>query len=230
MSEHPIQRVQNPDSAIHDDGARLDSSAFHKNHDVITETLGALLGDDCAGALQVLEIGSGSGQHICHFAATFPAITWWPSDPNEACCKSIAAWRAQSGSANLMEPVPIDAASDNWFVQGGVATDGRFCAVIAINVIHISPWSVTQGLMRGSADCLKPDGMLILYGPFKENGIHNAASNAAFDQSLKTRNEQWGVRDLGDLDTLARQHNLKRTHQIAMPANNQIIAFTRLRE
>lgn len=204
---------------------RLDAAAFHRNH----QPIWAVLKDFLAGQSgDVLEAGSGTGQHVVHFAGESPGIIWWPSDFNAQHLKSIAAWRAQAGLPNIEPPRRIDLSDPAWWRQlqadGGPA-DLR--AVFCANVIHIAPWAVAEGLFAGSGQALRPDGLLILYGPFKRDGKHTAVSNAVFDTSLREGNPDWGVRDIADLDALAARHGLALRETVEMPANNMILVFAR---
>jgi cyclopropane fatty-acyl-phospholipid synthase-like methyltransferase len=168
----------------------------------------------------VLEIASGTGEHAVHFASALPHLTWQPTDYDEQALKSIAARRAASGLTNLLAPLALDASAPEWPVK-------QADAIAAINMIHISPWRATQGLMAGAGQVLSLDGVLYLYGAYKENGGHTAPSNAAFDQDLRRRNPEWGVRDLEEVTKLAEDHGLKLAERIAMPANNLSIVFRR---
>ncbi len=166
----------------------------------------------------VLEIASGSGEHAVHFAAGLPYLTWQPADVDPDALRSIAAYRAAARLPNLLPPLALDAAAPDWPVT-------RADAVVSINMIHIAPWSAAQGLMAGAERILAAGDVLYLYGPFKEDGQHTAPSNTAFDLSLRERNPQWGVRDVGDVCELAQQHGLALVERVAMPANNLSLVF-----
>ena len=153
-----------------------------------------------------------------HFAAALPHLIWQPTDCDEQALKSIAAHRAASGLPNLLAPLVLDAAAPEWPVE-------RADAIVAINMVHISPWRATQGLMAGAGRVLPPGGVLYLYGAYKENGAHTAPSNEAFDQDLRRRNPEWGVRDLEEVADLAREHGLDLVERIPMPANNLSLVF-----
>jgi hypothetical protein len=157
-----------------------------------------------------------------------PEIIWWPSDLNEQHLKSIAAWRAHAGLTNIRSPLRIDLTDPSWCQE---MHDGRgpakLLAVFCANVIHIAPWRVAEGLFAGAGRYLRSDGRLYLYGPFKRGGQHTAASNAAFDQSLRDGNPEWGVRDIEALEELAGDAGLKRIEIVQMPANNLMLAFAR---
>lgn len=168
----------------------------------------------------VLEIASGSGQHAAFFAPHFPRLAWQPSDADGTARRSIAAWVEAAGCTNLHPPVELDAACPAWPVA-------RADAIVCINMIHISPWLATLGLLRGAARVLPPDGVLYLYGPYKRDGRHTAPSNTAFDADLNARNPDWGVRDVGDVATAASAEGFGAPVIIPMPANNLSVIFRR---
>ncbi len=202
---------------------RLDAPAFHRNHRPIGEVLRRHL-RDTAGHL--IEIGSGTGQHAAALAPLFPALTWWPTDVVPEHLESIEAWRRTSGADALMPPVMLDAASADW----GLGQPGRppceaLVAMLAFNVIHIAPWAVAQGLLAGAGRWLQPGGRLFLYGPFARDGVHTAPSNAAFDASLRSQNPDWGVRDLADVEAVAKVAGLRLKAVEPMPANNLTVVF-----
>ncbi|MBN8989995.1 MAG: DUF938 domain-containing protein [Rhizobiales bacterium] len=204
---------------------RLDAAAFHRNHApiwaVLQEFLAGKSGD-------VLEAGSGTGQHVVHFARHAPDITWWPSDFNDAHLKSIAAWRAHAGLSNIRPEMRIDLSDPAWSprMQDG-SEPSQLLAVFCANVIHIAPWRVAEGLFAGAARYLRSDGRLFLYGPFKRDGKHTALSNAIFDTSLRDRDAGWGVRDINDVSALAESVGLSLVDTVQMPANNLILVFAR---
>ena len=169
----------------------------------------------------VLEVAAGAGEHAVHFASAFAALQWRPTDADPEALASIAAWRRQVGLDNLLAPLRLDAGQpDTWPVE-------RADAIVAINMIHISPWSATAGLMAGAARALPPGGGLFLYGPFIESGVPTAPSNVEFDQSLRRRNPEWGIRRLDDLVASGARHGLSLSERIAMPANNLVLVFRR---
>lgn len=204
---------------------RLDSSAFHRNHRPIWAVLEKYLGGRTG---DVLEAGSGTGQHVAYFAGQSPDITWWPSDVSDAHLKSIAAWRAAAGLPNIRSPQRIDLADPAWSLA---PMDGRvperLLALVCANVIHIAPWRVAEGLVSGAARHLRENGRLFLYGPFKRDGRHTAVSNAVFDTSLRAQDPEWGVRDVGDVAQLAGREGLRLAETFEMPANNLTLMFVR---
>jgi SAM-dependent methyltransferase len=205
------------------DDARLNAPAYHRNREailgVLAPYLGAMTGD-------VLEAGSGTGQHILDFARAAPHLTWWPSEYSEAHLCSIAAYAAKAGLPNLRSPRRIDLSDPDWqWGDSACAEPNALAAIFCANVIHISPWAVAEGLFAGAARHLKPGGYLVLYGPFKRDGAHTAPSNEAFDTSLRAQNPAWGVRDMGDVEALAARNGLALRDAVPMPANNFTLVF-----
>jgi SAM-dependent methyltransferase len=204
---------------------RLDAPAFHRNHQAIRAVLHRYLAGKSG---DVVEAGSGTGQHVVDFAGHMPDIMWWPSDLNEAHLKSIEAWRAHAGLSNIRPPLRIDLTDPAWCPQMHDGSGpGPLLAVFCANVIHIAPWRVAEGLFAGAARYLRPDGRLFLYGPFKRDGKHTALSNAVFDTSLRDRDAEWGVRDIADLEKLAAGVGLGFVEIAEMPANNMVLVFER---
>jgi SAM-dependent methyltransferase len=166
----------------------------------------------------VLEIASGSGEHAAYFAPRLAGLTWQPSAPNSESRASIRSWAEEIQGDNLLTPVDLDVLVKPWPVL-------QADAMVCINMIHISPWAVTQSLMAGAARTLRMGGILYLYGPYKIEGEHTSLSNQAFHESLKNRDAQWGIRDLADVINEAETHGLMHTQSVQMPANNQSIIF-----
>lgn len=166
----------------------------------------------------VLEVASGTGEHALHFARAFPNLLWQPSDPDPAAVRSIEAWRTQAGLFNLLPAVALDARARDWPVE---AADAMLC----INMVHISSWTATLGLMRGAGRLLAPRAPLYLYGAYRQAGVETAPSNAAFDESLKARDPEWGLRDLEAVVAEARVHGFALETVIPMPANNLSVVF-----
>ncbi len=204
---------------------RLDAPAFHRNHQAIWAVLRRFLAGKSG---EVVEAGSGTGQHAVEFARDVPEIIWWPSDLNEQHLKSIEAWRVHAALPNIRPPLRIDLSDPLWCAQMEDGSGpGELLAVFCANVIHIAPWRVAEGLFAGAGRYLRADGRLFLYGPFKRGGEHTASSNAAFDKSLREKNPEWGVRDIEDLKKQAGSVGLVLTESVEMPANNFILVFER---
>jgi len=170
----------------------------------------------------VLEIASGTGQHVAYFAAALPALRWQPSESDDELLASIAAWAHAERTTNVAAPIKLDVTAHPWPVP---VVDAMFNA----NMIHIAPWTACLGLMRGAGAHLAEGGTLAVYGPFKIGGVHTAPSNAEFDVDLRRRDPAWGVRDLDDVIEAARAQGLAFEERVAMPANNQTLIFRRVR-
>lgn len=166
----------------------------------------------------VLEIASGTGQHAEHFARHLPRVQWQPTDTDADALASIAAWRREAALPNLRPPLELDVTRQPWPVE---VADAIFCA----NMLHIAPWRACEGLLEGAGRVLPPGGRLVLYGPFRIGGRHTAESNAAFDETLRARNPEWGVRDLDAVATLAAAQGLAHVEAVPMPANNFTMIF-----
>lgn len=194
----------------------LTAPAVARNRDAILAVLREILPDSGT----VLEIASGSGEHAVHVAAALPGLDWLPSDPEPAARRSIAAHALRAGLANIRPPLALDAAAAAWPVA-------RVDGIVCINMIHIAPWAVTEGLMAGAGRVLSAGGVLFLYGPFREADRPFAESNAAFDASLRARDPAWGVRDLDAVAAEAARHGLGLIRRVTMPANNLSLIFRR---
>jgi SAM-dependent methyltransferase len=166
----------------------------------------------------VVEIASGSGEHAAFFAKALPGISWQATDIDANALASIAAHREAAGVANLLPPLRLDATAEEWPIA-------HADAVVCNNMIHISPWAVTEGLMHGAGRILRSGGILYLYGPYKIDGRHTAPSNENFDASLRARNVEWGIRDLGDVTAVAARHGFALAETVPMPANNFSVVF-----
>jgi SAM-dependent methyltransferase len=211
----PLFSSSSPDGQLH-------APTFERNGAPILEALRNLLPSTPAGA--VIEIGCGSGQHGVALATAFQDRAIVPTDIVEAHRASAAAHAAAAGLSNVALPRALDASTD-WADQ--VADVAPIAMVLAINVVHIAPWTVAEGLFRGAARVLAPGGLLTLYGPFRKNGEAMAPSNEAFDESLRQRDPRWGIRSIDDLDSLAGADGLALAQELAMPANNRIVAWRR---
>ncbi len=196
---------------------RLEYPATLRNRDAILDVLRGVL--PASGT--ILEIASGSGEHVVHFARAFPQLTFQPTDPEDAAIRSIAAWTAETGLKNVLPPVKLDAASAAWPVTSADA-------ILCINMIHIAPWRATEGLLSGAAKILPAGAPLYLYGPYRQANVVTVPSNEAFDANLKSRNREWGLRNLEDVAALAKTCGFSALEITQMPANNLSVVFRRL--
>jgi hypothetical protein len=195
--------------------AAYSAPAVARNREPILEVLRSRL----PAAPYVLELASGSGEHAAYMAAALPQATWRPTDMDDKALASIAAWRAEANLPNLLPPLRLDA-SDPSSWPGDPAN-----VVVCINMVHISPWQATIGLMTGAGARLPSGGRLFLYGPYRENGVLAPESNVAFDLDLRHRNPLWGIRDREAVTALAAEHGLQFLERIAMPANNLVLVY-----
>ena len=196
------------------DDDRQYAPAATRNRGPILNVLGSIL--PLSGP--VLEVASGTGEHVVHFARAFPMLTWRPSDPSKEARRSISAWIAAEGLENVRPPLDLDAACDSWPID-------RAAAVVCINMIHINPWASTEGLMRGAGRILDAGALLYLYGPFRQSTKALAPSNAAFDEDLRSRDPRWGLRYLDEVAACAGYHGFALDRVVEMPANNLSVIF-----
>jgi hypothetical protein len=190
------------------------SPAALRNRDPILDVLRGVL----PATGRVLELASGTGEHVMHFAQALPDLEWQPSDPSPEARRSIAAWSAAEGLRNVRDVIDLDAAHGPWPV-------GPFAAVLCINMIHISPWAATMGLMRGASGALPAGAVLYLYGPYRRGDRPFEPGNAAFDADLRVRNPEWGLRELDAVIGCAADNGFVFEHAIDMPANNLSVIF-----
>ena len=200
-------------------GPRRSAPAALRNRDPIADVLAAWL--PASGT--VLEVASGTGEHVVHFARRFPALDWQPSDTHEDALQSVVAWRAEAALPNIRRPIIIDAAARSWPIR-------HADALLNINMAHISPWAASLGLLNGAARILPAGGPVILYGPWLSDDIETAPSNLAFDADLKRRNADWGLRRVEDFAREAGKRGLSQVEQRQMPANNLMLLFHRDRQ
>jgi len=198
-----------------DDKRRYAPSAL-RNRGPISD----VLADHLPSSGLVLEVASGTGEHVCHFAERFAGLQFQPSDPDPGARASIAAWIEAMGLRNARKPLGLDVAVGPW-------PEGPFDAVISINMIHIAPWNACLGLLEGAAESLTMDGFLFLYGPYLRADVQTAFSNEAFDADLRARNPAWGLRDLDEVAGHANELGLMLTEVVEMPANNLSVIFRR---
>ena len=198
------------------DEDRQYAPAAARNRGPILNVLGAIL--PLSGP--VLEVASGTGEHVVHFARAFPILVWQPSDPSKEARRSIRAWIAAERLENVRPPLDLDAASDSWPID-------HAAAMVCINMIHISPWASTEGLMRGASRVLDAGAPLYLYGPFRQSAKALAPSNAAFDGDLRNRDPRWGLRDLEEVAVSAGSFRFVLDRVVDMPANNLSVIFRR---
>lgn len=197
-------------------GARRSAPAALRNREPIAD----VLADWLPAEGLVLEIASGSGEHAVYFAERFPRLDWQPSDVHPDALGSIRAWREKAAVANLLPPLMIDAAEANWPIAHAKA-------VLSINMVHISPWTSALGLLDGAARLLSPGAPLILYGPWIEAGQPTSPSNLAFDEDLKRRDPEWGLRKVEDFAAAAQDRGFALQEKRLMPANNLMLLFRR---
>ncbi len=191
--------------------------AAERNREPILEVLGRVLPESGT----VLEIASGTGQHAAFFCERLPHLRWQPSDVSPDALRSIEAWVTELARDNLLSPVELDVVQPSWPVEAANA-------VVCINMIHISPWETTEGLFRGASSLLDEGSPLVTYGPYRLHGRHTAPSNIAFDESLRSRDRRWGVRDVDELAALAGRMGFSLEDRVEMPANNMTLVWRRV--
>ena len=207
--------MSGPQPFVFEAGAEVKrhAPATERNRDVIAQTLARVLPTEGL----VLEVASGTGEHVVHFAKMFPALTWQPSDPDPIALASINAWRADSNVPNVRPAMLLDASADWPIAQAD--------AVVCINMTHISPWAATVGLLRNAARLLPQSAVLFIYGPYNQRDVPLADSNAAFDAALRQQNALWGLRFVEDIAAEANVSGLHLDSVIDMPANNLSLIF-----
>lgn len=196
---------------------KREAPAAARNRDPIAE----VLAEELPASGKVLEVASGTGEHVIHFAARFPQLDWQPSDPDAEARASIAAWAADAGLPNVAAPLAIDASGGEWPIN-------HADAILCINMIHISPLSASEGLVRAAGSLLPSGGPLIVYGPWLEADVPTAPSNWQFDAWLKERDGRFGLRDTAWMDDLCARNGLRRTRRVAMPANNIMLVYRKV--
>ena len=196
--------------------------ATERNREPILEVLRQILPPTGT----ILEISSGTGEHAIYMAPQLAPHRWLPSDPNPEARASIMAWQQATPCDRLYPPIDLDASSPHWSIESAESFKlDPITAIVNINMIHIAPKSAYLGLIAGASRILPNQGILYLYGPFKQEGVHTAPSNTAFDESLRAQNPEWGIRDLSEIATVAATHNLHLHNIFTMPANNLSVVF-----
>jgi hypothetical protein len=196
------------------DGARLVSPSAERNKGPIAEVLQPVLPESGC----ILEVSSGTGQHVVHFARVMPHLVWQPTERDRECLRSIAAWSAFEGLANVKPPLALDVHDEVW-------PAGQLDAAVCINMIHIAPSSATGALFRGASIILNSGAVLVLYGPFCPGNQHTSPSNEAFDRHLRAQNSGWGIRNLDDVAETAAKERFDLEEVCLMPANNLTAIF-----
>jgi SAM-dependent methyltransferase len=197
-------------------GDRLISPSAERNKEPVADVLCRVLPDQGL----VLEVSSGTGQHVVHFARAMPHLRWQPTERDDDNLRSIASWRAAEALPNVLEPIRLDVVDQPWPVSSAAA-------VVCLNMIHIAPWAAAEALIRGAEATLAAGGVLFLYGPYRRGGRHTAPSNEAFDRQLRAQNPDWGVRDLEEVVRFAGRYGFDAPEIHEMPANNLSVVFRR---
>ena len=204
------------------DQDRLFFPATERNRGPIGDALADMLPQQGV----VLEIASGSGEHAVTFQRRFPGLVWQATDPDPHHCQSINAWIAHERlNVQMPHAFQLDVLHRPWLLSDRIRNELK--VVVAINLIHIAPWSCCQSLVEQASKNLPLGGRLILYGPYRRNGSHTSLSNEAFDQSLRERNPLWGVRNLEDVEELCRNNHLENMTVQSLPANNLMISVSK---
>ncbi len=198
------------------------SPAAERNRAPILDALRQILPDSG----QALEIASGTGQHVAHFASHMPGWMWQPSDAQADGFASIRAWCAQASAVNVHQPVLLDVMNPKW-PTGSAEFSDKFDAIFCANMLHIAPWATCAALMAGASKYLSPHGALITYGPYLERDVPTSPGNLAFDESLRQRDPAWGIRALEDVVRQAALAGLRLLERFEMPANNLLLVFKR---
>jgi hypothetical protein len=193
---------------------RLFSPSGERNKGPISEVLSQVLPDRGV----VLEVGSGTGQHVVQFARAMPNLIWQPSERDADCLRSIRAWLSVEAVSNVRPPLDLDVHVLPWPVDSAAA-------LVCINMLHIAPWPAAQALFSGGKSLLSGGGLLCLYGPFKRDGRHTAPSNKDFDALLRRQDPEWGVRDMAEVSGLADVAGFDLLQMHEMPSNNLTIVF-----
>ena len=192
------------------------SQSCVENRDVILEVIKPRL-NSCS---DLLEIGSGTGQHACYFSQEMPHLKWHCSDRQENHA-GIEMWLTEMQIGNILSPLDLDV-TQKW-------PEIEYDAIFSANTCHIMEWSGVKALFAGVSVVLKPEGVMLIYGPFNRFGDYTSASNARFDAWLKERDPESGIRDLEAVEALATLNGLHLSERLDMPANNMILVFERVK-
>lgn len=179
---------------------------------------------------RMLEVASGTGQHAAWLGSNLPGWEWQPTEANSTALPTIAAWARQTGATNIKPPCLLNVIEAHWPANDEtLASDFGlpFDAIYSANLLHIAPWGACLGLVAGAARHLKPGGLLLIYGPFFEDGVTTAQSNLDFDASLRAQNPQWGIRQRSAVEAAAQQAGMDPSGRFSMPANNLMLVFKR---
>lgn len=191
-----------------------DSPAADRNKEPILTVLRPLLPPTGL----VLEIASGTGQHIVHFAQAVPNLTWQPTEPDTDRLDIIQRRLSRENLSNVNPPLLLNVFDSPWLIE-------QPSVIVCINMIHIAPWTATQALFQGASHFLTDEGLLFLYGPYRRFGHHTAPSNEAFDRDLQWRNPAWGLRDMEAVTDLGQATGLELSDVVEMPSNNFSLIF-----
>ncbi len=211
--KYPAQPVRECPAFV---DARLTWPAPLRNREVILEVLRRVLPETGT----VLEVASGSGQHIVHFARDLPSLEWQPSDIDAEGRASTWGWATSEGLGNVRRPLALDVTEPGGWPD---ATDAIYCA----NMVHIAPWACCLGLLDLASKLLPSGAPLVTYGPYRFSGSFTAGSNAAFSERLKSRDPSWGVRDVDDIEREANARGISLLETVALPANNHVLVWRR---
>ena len=203
--------------------SKRESASAYRNEGPIADQLVRLLGNAQG---DVLEVASGTGQHAVAFSRALPHLTWWPTDLDPENLASIETWRTEAGPPSLQAAQLLDVSSVAWTTGASLPPlPDAAQAIVCINMVHISPWIVTEGLFSGARRRLAPGGLLYVYGPYRRRGKHTSEGNSRFDISLRAQDSRWGIRDLEAVQALSQVHQLTLEEVVDMPANNLSLIF-----
>ncbi|XP_064097654.1 methyltransferase-like 26 [Macrobrachium nipponense] len=208
--------------------AKVVEKAAENNKEPIFKVLEKVIPEKFGGDanLSALEISSGSGQHVVYFAERFPKISFQPSDIEDRCIKSIKEYISEAKLENVKEPLVIDISKplSEW---SSTVAEKSVDVIININMVHITPWKCAEGLFAAAGKLLKAGGIMATYGPYAIHGEITPESNVSFNESLKAKNAEWGLRDIDDLEKEAKNNGLTFDAMFDMPANNKTLIWVK---